>query len=149
MISKFHVHQASLDLINDKIISLQLVLEDLKQTGAGETKNTAGDKHETALAMVQIEQANKRQQLHRLLEQKEILIKIDSTSKHRKAGTGSLLKTDKGYFYIATSLGKIMISDVSVFVLSAQSPLGEKLMHTSVGDSIVMNENTYLVEKIE
>jgi hypothetical protein len=42
---------------------LQQVLADLKESGANETKSTAGDKHETALAMLQIEQANTRGQL--------------------------------------------------------------------------------------
>ncbi len=55
---------------------LQQRLNDLKESGANETKSTAGDKHETALAMVQIEQANIRKQLEEALAQKVILEKI-------------------------------------------------------------------------
>ena len=55
---------------------LQQRLNDLKESGANETKSTAGDKHETALAMVQIEQANIRKQLEEALAQKAILEKI-------------------------------------------------------------------------
>ena len=34
---------------------LQQVLNDLKESGVNETKSKAGDKHETTLAMLQIE----------------------------------------------------------------------------------------------
>ena len=64
-------------VINDKISLLQKVLADLKESGANETKSTAGDKHETALAMLQIEQANVRGQLKEAQEQKTALEKIN------------------------------------------------------------------------
>ena len=78
-------------VLNDKIILLQQVLADLKESGANETKSTAGDKHETALAMLQIEQANKREQLTQLLNQKNIFEKINPEFTPSIIVTGSCL----------------------------------------------------------
>jgi hypothetical protein len=63
MTLKQKIYNYYLQVINDKVYMLQQVLADLKESGANETKSTAGDKHETALAMLQIEQANTRGQL--------------------------------------------------------------------------------------
>ena len=55
MLSKKIVHERFLSLIEESISRIQKVLDELKDSGANETKSTAGDKHETALAMIQIE----------------------------------------------------------------------------------------------
>src|SRR4029079_18602995 len=86
------------EIINNKITMLQQVLADLKESGANETKSTAGDKHETALAMLQIEQANTRGQLQELLLQKAALEKLDPTVSAPMVLNGSLIKTGRGYF---------------------------------------------------
>src|SRR6478735_3887240 len=86
-------------VINDKVAMLQQVLADLKESGANETKSTAGDKHETALAMLQIEQANKREQLKEAVAQKTLLEKIDPAITATMVVNGSLIKTNKGYLF--------------------------------------------------
>ena len=70
MTLKQKVYQHYLQFVNGKISLLQQVLADLKESGANETKSTVGDKHETALAMLQIEQANKLKQLAEVIAQK-------------------------------------------------------------------------------
>jgi hypothetical protein len=135
-------------LVNEKLSMLQQSLADLKESGANETKSTAGDKHETALAMIQIEQANKRTQLQEALEQKAALEKLENITNITKIVLGSLVKTNRGYFYISIALGKALLEDVSVIAISAQSPLGAKFMGLCVQDSVEMNGNIYVVEEI-
>ena len=60
---KENVYSAFAQLLNEKINNVQQILQELHRSAANETKSTAGDKHETALAMLQIEQENKRSQL--------------------------------------------------------------------------------------
>jgi transcription elongation GreA/GreB family factor len=139
-----HYHQ----LANTKINLLQQTLADLKESGANETKSTAGDKHETALAMLQIEQANKRTQLQEALEQKNILEKIANVTNTTKIVHGSLVKTNKGYFYMSVALGKALVNEVPVIAISPQSPLGAKLVGLCVHDVVETNGNAYLVEAI-
>jgi transcription elongation GreA/GreB family factor len=134
--------------VHEKVTLLQQTLADLKESGANETKSTAGDKHETALAMLQIEQANKRTQLQEALEQKAVLEKISNVTNTTKIVQGSLVKTNKGYFYISVAFGKAVINDMAVIAISPQSPLGAKLMGLRVHDAAEINGNVYLVEEI-
>lgn len=136
-------------VITDKIKMLQQVLADLKESGSNETKSTAGDKHETALAMLQIEQANARGQLQEVLNKKVAFEKIDPEATSTKIINGSLIKSSKGYLFMSIALPKIIIEGITVTALSPQSPLGIKLMGLSQGESAVINNDTYAVEKIE
>ena len=128
---------------------LQKILNDLKESGANETKSTAGDKHETALAMLQIEQANTRGQMQEVLLQKAALEKIDSTVSAQMIVNGSLIKTNRGYFFMSTALGKAMVENITVMALSPQSPLGQKLMGLKAGDTAAINDIDYVIESIE
>lgn len=65
---KEKVYQQYLQLVNDKIVSLQKILNELSDSAKNETKSTAGDKHETALAMLQQEQQNTSIKLSEALE---------------------------------------------------------------------------------
>jgi transcription elongation GreA/GreB family factor len=149
MTLKQKVYNFYLHVVNDKLRQLQQVLADLKESGSNETKSTAGDKHETALAMLQIEQANVGAQLKDVLEKKAALVKINLSLSSSKIVNGSLVKTDKGYLFISIALGKATIDGYSVIALSPQSPLGQKLMGLSTGDVAAINNNTHVIEAIE
>lgn len=148
MLTKQKIYNSCLQIINNKLDSLQKTLNDLKESGANETKSTAGDKHETALAMLQIEQANTRTQLSEVLLQKTALEKINPALSAPIIANGSLVKTNKGYFYISIALGKIQTDDTTVITLSQQSPLGIKLMGLKEGDCTEVNNNKYCIETI-
>ena len=128
---------------------LQQVLADLKESGANETKSTAGDKHETALAMLQIEQANTRAQLQEVLAQKAALEKINPVLSAAMIVNGSLIKTNRGYLFMSIALGKAVIDNNAVIALSPQSPLGQKLMGLQVGNVALINNMEYYIEGIE
>ena len=149
MTLKQKIYNLCLSLVNDKIMFFQQVLADLKESGTNETKSTAGDKHETALAMLQIEQANIRGQLKDVLEKKGVLEKINPGLVTVKIVPGSLIKTDKGYMYMSIALSKITIEGISVIPLSPQSPLGTQLMGLSKGEVAEINNNRYIIESIE
>ena len=143
---KIYVHY--LTAVNDKIKWLQQVLADLKESGTNETKSTAGDKHETALAMLQIEQANTREQLKEALAQKAVLAKINPGLPATAIINGSLIKTNRGYFYLSIGLGKATIENIDVFALSPQSPVGLKLWGLTINDVAVINNSSYIIESI-
>lgn len=149
MTIKQKIYDHYLQVVHEKIAMLQKVLNDLKESGANETKSTAGDKHETALAMLQIEQANKRAQLQEVFNQQAALEKIDPNITAPMIVNGSLVKTSRGYLFISTALGKAVIENIPVIALSAQSPLGQKLMGLTTGELAGINQVEYLIESIE
>jgi transcription elongation GreA/GreB family factor len=153
------IHSHFLQIATDKVQLLQQRLNDLKESSANETKSTAGDKHETALAMVQIEQANIRKQLEEAITQLAFLQKINpaispSPSEragvrlHEKITTGSFVKTNKGNFYVSIALGKTKVDDIEIISLSLLSPLGKKILGLKVGDKFELNGNIFVIESI-
>jgi len=149
MTLKQKIYDHYLQKINDRITQLQQVLADLKESGSNETKSTAGDKHETALAMLQIEQANTRSQLQEVSDQKVKLEKIDPALSAIVIVHGSLVKTNRGYLFISIAAGKITIDHSTVIALSPQSPLGQKLMGLKAGEKAAINNTVYIIEHIE
>ena len=146
---KKNVYQHYLQLVNDKIDSLQKILHELNESAKNETKSTAGDKHETALAMLQIEQENTRNKLKDVIEQKSQLERIDIDHSTEKITKGSLIKTNNGYFFLSVALGKIVVEGQQIIALSAQSPLGTKLFGLQIDDKISMNNLDYFIESID
>jgi hypothetical protein len=148
MTLKQKIYDHYLQVVNDKVQLLQQVLADLKESGSNETKSTAGDKHETALAMLQIEQANTREQLEKIMLQKAAIEKINPTIVAEMIVNGSLVKTNRGYLFVSIAAGKTVIDGNAVVALSPQAPLGIKLMGLKAGDSIEVNGNVYNIESI-
>lgn len=149
MTLKQKIYNHYLHLVDEKVNMLQKVLADLKESGTNETKSTAGDKHETALAMLQIEQANTRAQLQEVLAQKAALEKINPILPASIIVNGSLIKTNRGYLFMSIALGKAVIDEHAVIALSPQSPLGQKLMGLQAGETALINNTEYCIEGIE
>ena len=145
---KQKVYQHYLTSLNDKINALQNTLHELSDSAKNETKSTAGDKHETALAMLQIEQENTRQKYKEASEQKVQLEKINIKLISSQIIKGSLIKTNKGHFFLSVALGKTMIDDIPVIAISPQSPLGAKLIGLNENDTAEINGIIYTVESI-
>ncbi len=138
-----------LEILNEKIASLQKILLDIRHSAANETKSTAGDKHETALAMLQIEQENTGRQLQVLLGQRLQLTQIDLCKKANIIGKGSLIYTNRGLIFIAVGLGKVLMDNNILLLISHASPLGNLLTGKKVGDTVQCNGIDYQIEQIE
>lgn len=136
------------NVLNDKISLLQQNLDSLFLSAQNETKRTAGDKHETALAMLQIEQENLRHQLSEAKIQQSLLQKINPANPQHKIAPGALVKTSQGHFFISLALGKITEENIEVISLSPQSPLGMRLTGLIPGDELSLNGRRYLILEI-
>jgi len=149
MTFKQKVYQHYLELLQTAVQMLQLKLSDVKESTAGETKRTAGDKHETALAMLQIEQANLLQQLHTHEEQLQLLQKINPDLTPVEIVRGSLVTTNHGFLFVSIAGGKALIAGEVVIALSIQSPLGKLLLGRRAGELFSFNDRKYFIEKIQ
>ena len=135
--------------IANKIAHLLQGLKDLKISAANETKSTAGDKYETALAMLQIEQANVNKQLQIFKDQQLVLQRINPDHQVSTVGLGSLICTNVGYFFLSVALGKIEVDGVTVFAISPLSPLGAKLLRLQKNDTVSINNRAYSILNVE
>ena len=146
---KENVYLLCKELLNEKIKHIKQTLQDLSTSAANETKSTAGDKHETALAMLQLEQENNRKQLSDLIQQQVLFEQINPLNISHFILKGSLVTTDQGYFFISIALGKIQYKEKTIFAISPLAPLGQKLMSHHPGDSIELNGRTYFIISVE
>ncbi len=105
-----------------------------------ETKSSAGDKHETGRAMLQLEMEKASQQLVIISEMKEVLKRISIENKSNIICLGSLIITNKVNYYLSISAGKITINSVEYYAISTNSPIGKQLLGKKVGDSIPFNK---------
>ncbi|HTF04196.1 MAG TPA: hypothetical protein VK826_09220 [Bacteroidia bacterium] len=145
---KAQVHTECGKILAERIQSLKQQLSELIEGAKNDSKSTAGDKHETARAMMQIEQEKLTGQLNQLLSQQQVLARIDIEHATDLVANGSLVKTDQGWLYISIPLGRIAVKEIFVMCLSAQSPLGLKLCGQKPGGKVEMNGTVYLVETI-
>ena len=147
--SRFTILQFLQIFLTDALTFIIYILNELNDSAKNETKSTAGDKHETALAMLQIEQENTRNKLKEATEQKLQLDRIDINLISEKIIKGSLIKTNHGYFFLSIALGKISVEHQQIIALSPQSPLGLKLVGSKINDEIELNNLKYVIESFE
>ena len=146
---KQKVYSCSLQLLDQKIQDLQAALHDLTEGAENDTKSSAGDKHETARAMMQLEHEKISRQLDELNRQKNSLEQIAINTVSSKIINGSLIKTNNGYLFLSVAIGKINVDDIPVMVFSSQSPIGIKMLGHKAGDTIERNGTRYLIEDIK
>lgn len=142
---KFHYQ----NLLSEKINELRFMISDLAQDAQNDAKGSAGDKHETALSMMHLEQEKLNQKLAEIIEQKNIVDKIDADAIHTKVVLGSLVQTNEMLFYISAALPKSQLENKTIIAVSPQSPLGSQLMGKSLGDEVVINTNRFQIKTIE
>ena len=136
-------------IINDKVDVFKDMILALTEDSKNDAKGSAGDKHETALSMMHIEQEKINKKLSEILLQKTILDRIDVSIIHKKIAIGSLVQTNGMLLFIATALPKIIINDKTIIAVSPQSPLGNKLIGNVVEFEFDINGSHYLIENIE
>ena len=133
------VYQSTLEALNNKINDLRLILQESYPSMFDDSKSSAGDKHETALAMAQLEQEKLTKQLNILLLQEASMKVIDPTLKHQKITIGSLVETDKGWYYFSISLGQLICQNNAFFALSLEAPLGQIMRGKVAGEQVTFN----------
>lgn len=145
---KQQIHQYYQQLVQDRIDVFRDMIAALTQDAKNDAKGSAGDKHETALSMMHLEQEKLNRKLVEILEQKSILDKIDPMAIHNKIALGSVVETNNMTLFISTALPKITVAGKSVIAVSPQSPLGQKLLGNVTGFSFEVNTTNYTIGNV-
>lgn len=145
---KENILQQHQQLLQDKIDVFRDMIAALTEDAQNDAKGSAGDKHETALSMMHIEQEKLNHKLKEILAQKAIIDKIDASANHTKIALGSLVEANGMLLFISAALPKITVDDKTIIAVSPQSPLGNKLMGNEVGFSFDIHTTKYNIEKI-
>lgn len=120
-------------------------LDEIRASIANESKRTAGDKHETALAMLQAEQERTGRHLQQAKEQLSVVNHLLVQQGIATDGKGSLVHTDKGIFFLGVAAGRVTVDNNHIFAISIAAPIAQKLLTTPVGASFSLNGRVYRV----
>jgi hypothetical protein len=133
--------------VHERLQRIQNTIVGIQESLTSETKSTAGDKHETGRAMLQLEREKAGKQLAEVQKLQEILARINiSPSKH--IHLGSLVITSQGYYFISISVGKLYIGDQPYFAIAANSPIGKLLLGKTTGDRFSFNGNEIVIKQV-
>lgn len=135
-------------MVQDRIDVFRDMISALTEDSKNDAKGSAGDKHETALSMMHIEQEKLTNKLKEAIAQKAVLDKIDASKTTENIISGSLVKANGIFLYVSVALPKINIEGTNVIALSPQSPLGAHLMGNQVGFTFEINSTKYLIQEV-
>ena len=106
---------------------------------AGAVKSSAGDKHNTERAHLQLQAEKLGQQFKAIESQRQLLSRIIPNSNTGKIHLGSIVKTDMQWYFLSISAGELKIDNTVFWAIAPQSPIGQLLLGKSVGDGFVWN----------
>lgn len=135
-----HVNTRS-QTIEDTMTSHQKALQ-------SETKSSAGDKHETGRAMLQLEMEKAGQQLTAIQRMKETLAKINPLKNTDVVNLGAVVETSQGNYFLSVSVGQISAQKSSYFAISASSPIGQLMLGKKEKEVLVWNGREIKINKI-
>lgn len=135
-------------ILNDRLKVIQNTIIDIQNSLQSETKSSAGDKHETGRAMLQLEREKAGQQLAELQKQIELLLKINTGINHSKIALGSIVKTTISNYFIAVSIGEIEYNNEFYYGISVATPIGKLLLSKSVGDTVQFRNKRFTITSI-
>nr|WP_298990684.1 3-oxoacyl-ACP synthase [uncultured Polaribacter sp.] len=125
--------------VNNRLQNIEETISSNQTALQSETKSSAGDKHETGRAMLQLEMEKAGQQLANTQQMKETLAKIDVLKKSTNAHLGSLVKTNTGNYFLSVSAGQLKVDNELYFAVSLSSPIGKLLLGKSVNEQVMFN----------
>ncbi len=132
--------------VEEKILYLENLIADTRSSN-NDTKSSMGDKYETGREMLQQEINRLQNQANVFIQQRDFLKKI-STHENSKVETGTLVETDKGWFYLSVSLGEFQFEGKKIFAISPETPLAIAMLNKKVGDNIVVNQMQQKIKSI-
>jgi len=136
------------EFVTNKLQLIEKTIQSNKEALNSETKSSAGDKHETGRAMLQLEMEKAGQQLIIVQQMQKQISRIEVMHSSEICCLGSLITTNSFNYYLAISVGKIQIGVKEYFIISPSSPIGKLLLGKKKRDTITFNNSEIKIEKI-
>ncbi|MDO6809044.1 3-oxoacyl-ACP synthase [Zobellia galactanivorans] len=137
MITKEELYRFCSTFVAERIARIQKNIEDIQMSLTSETKSSAGDKHETGRAMLQLEREKLGQQLAEAEKMKQVLSKVPKDGNTATVGLGGWVVTARADYFLAISAGEFKTQQKSVYCISAATPIAKLLFGKQIGDTVV------------
>ncbi|MEL0455379.1 3-oxoacyl-ACP synthase [Flavobacteriaceae bacterium SZ-1-7] len=134
--------------LNVRLETVKHTIDQIQEALNSETKSSAGDKHETGRAMLQLEREKAGNQLAEIEKTKQILSKINIESTSKTIGLGSVVFTTQANYFIAISAGELIVEKQKFYAISASTPIGQLLLGKKVNDEIVFRNQHFKITRM-
>ena len=141
------LYKSCVEFVDKREETINEIITSSHNALTSETKSSAGDKHETGRAMLQLEIEKASQQLEGIHEMRLILSKIRMDDISEFIKLGSVVITNRGNYFLAISAGEINILTIKYFAVSTASPIGKLLLGKSVGNVFDFNHQ-YIIQEV-
>jgi transcription elongation GreA/GreB family factor len=148
MTLKENLYNACLEIVNARQAMIQERFSGIQEAMLSETKSSAGDKHETGRAMLQLEREKLGNQLAEIQKVREILFKINPKSEASQGCLGSVVYTTQANYFISISVGEITVNHEKFYAIATNTPIGKLLLGNKVGDAVSFRNQEFVIEKI-
>ena len=140
--------QHCIDHLNESLGLFEQRKSDLLVALESESKSSAGDKHETGRAMLQLEREKLGEQIKETERNLKLLLPLENHVSLKTITIGSVVRTDQLSYYIAVSTPELKVDKATYYCISAQSPIGKLLLGKKVGETISFNHKTSSIIEI-
>ena len=145
---KQELYNQCLEFVNNRFKTVQNTIKEIQESLQSETKSSAGDKHETGRAMLQLEREKAGNQLAEIEKTNELLSKVSIEKTSNTIGLGSVVFTTKANYFIAISAGELRLDNGKFYAISANTPIGQLLIGKTLGVSIKFRDQESKITKI-
>lgn len=128
------------DFVENRRKTIQNTIDEIQESLNSETKSSAGDKHETGRAMLQLEREKAGHQLSEIEKLEVNLSKINTHTNPEIIGLGSVVITSQANYFVAISAGQIKAKNQLFYAISPNTPMAMLLIGKRVGDQVVFRE---------
>jgi hypothetical protein len=122
--------------LDNRLQTFQETVSEIQKALLSETKSTAGDKHETGRAMLQLEREKLGKQLAVIQKSKALLARVDFKTDSSIICLGSIVCTTQLNYFICISAGELIDNDDKFYAISLHTPIAKLLLSKQKGDII-------------
>ncbi|MGY8914304.1 MAG: 3-oxoacyl-ACP synthase [Flavobacteriales bacterium] len=125
--------------IQNRLGRIQKNIKEIQEALGSETKSSAGDKHETGRAMIQLEREKLGVQLSEIQKIQELFKRVPLSGQSTTVSLGNLVTTNTNSYYLAVSAGEVRIDGEIYYAIASNTPIGKLLLGKTKNETIEFN----------
>ena len=134
--------------VDQRLRAIQDTISEIQESLTSETKSSAGDKHETGRAMLQLEREKAGQQLAVIQNVNQIVSKINPSISSEIITLGSVVFTTQSNYFIAISAGELKLEDHLFYAISADTPIAKLLLGKTIHAHLKFRDQDFKIIKV-
>lgn len=87
-------------------------------------------------------------QYQSLLDQQNVLAQISTNQQHSCVEFGSIVRTNRGLFFVATAIGRVECNGQNIFAISISAPIYAAMDGKKIGETFAFNGTTHTIAEI-